>query len=71
MKTTTAERRLQAFIRRWQEMLWAAMESSSKGYRRHSLKNDGKTRTNDKAEHAGESKLQRKARLGQLGVRRG
>lgn len=73
MKTTVAQRRLQAFIRSWQEALWGAMQTTGKGYRKYSLKNTGRgmERTQDKLEHPGESKLQRKARLGQLGVRRG
>jgi hypothetical protein len=45
------------FIQAWSEMLWRAMSTTGKGYRRHSLKHTGvdKDRRPDKLDKDGES----------------
>lgn len=67
----------------WIEILWAAMHKTGHGYKRHSLRRTGKglDRRNDKLGESTdadgkvvfveshENKMQRRARLGTLGVR--
>jgi len=61
----------------WMAILWTAMQKTGKGYRMHSLKHTG--RGNDRhADHfdewgnsISESKIQRRVRLGTLGVHHG
>lgn len=58
------------------ELLWHVMSKTGNGYRRDSLRNTGKgtdrraDKLGDTCEVIFETKLQRKARLGQIGIRK-